>query len=124
MGLTKSELKIMKILWLANRPLSRDEILTLNPDQTWSGSSLHGLLNSLMDKGAVCEAGFKRNGNTWGRLYRACLTYSSFCLDTLAEADGHMDYLLFFRLLIDLVGNDIQIIKEIEKSVKKTINKS
>ena len=38
MELTKSELEVMNVLWQANRPLSRSEILTLSTSKTWKDS--------------------------------------------------------------------------------------
>ena len=40
MELTKSELEVMNVLWQANRPLSRSEILTLSTSKTWKDSSI------------------------------------------------------------------------------------
>ena len=57
MELTKSELEVMNVLWQANRPLSRSEILTLSTSKTWKDSSIHILLNGLLNKNAIKEAG-------------------------------------------------------------------
>ena len=40
MELTKSELEVMNVLWQANRPLSRSEILALSTGKTWKDSSI------------------------------------------------------------------------------------
>ena len=71
MELTKSELEVMNVLWQANRPLSRSEILTLSTSKTWKDSSIHILLNGLLNKNAIKEAGYVRSGKTFGRLYAA-----------------------------------------------------
>ena len=56
--LTKSENEIMELLWREGRPLSRSEIIDLTPDRTWKPASIHILLNSMLEKGAIQVAGF------------------------------------------------------------------
>lgn len=69
MEFTKSELEVMNVLWQTSRPLSRNEILTLSTNKTWKDSSIHILLNSLLKKEAIKEAGYVRTGKAFGRLY-------------------------------------------------------
>ena len=72
MEFTKSELEIMNVLWQANRPLSRSEILTLSTSKTWKDSSIHILLNGLLNKNAIKEAildGIISNNPTEAREY-------------------------------------------------------
>ena len=56
--LTKSENEIMELMWKEGHPLSRSEIIELTPDRTWKSSSIHILLNSMLDKKAIEVAGF------------------------------------------------------------------
>lgn len=74
MNLSKNEIEIMDVLWTAGKPLSRSELIALSVDKTWKESSIHVLLNSLLRKGAVCEAGFVKNGKAIGRTYAAAVT--------------------------------------------------
>ena len=46
MRLTKSELEIMEVLWAADEPLCRADIIARSQDKTWKDSSVHILLNS------------------------------------------------------------------------------
>ena len=64
MELTKSELEVMNVLWKAARPLSRNDIITMSVDKSWKSSSIHILLNGLLKKGAIKEAGFVKSGKT------------------------------------------------------------
>ena len=59
----------MQVLWREANPLTRGEILACCEDKTWKDSSIHILLNSLIDRGAIREAGFTRSGKTWARKY-------------------------------------------------------
>ena len=71
MYLTQNELEIMDVLWEQKRPLSRGELLSLPENKTWMDSSIHILLNSLLRKGAIREAGYAKCGKTSGRVYEA-----------------------------------------------------
>ena len=83
MYLTKNELEIMDVMWEAARPLSRGELMELSVDKTWKDSSVHILLNSLMDKGALHEAGFARCGKTCGRTYAPSVSVEEYYASTL-----------------------------------------
>ena len=78
MKLTKSELEIMNVLWKANRPLTRSDILTLSEDKSWKDNSIHILLNGLLKKEAIREDGFARSGKVWGRLYAANISIDEY----------------------------------------------
>ncbi len=83
MYLTKNELEIMDVLWEQGRPLSRGELLALPENKTWMDSSIHILLNSLLRKGAIREAGYAKCGKTSGRVYAAALSCAEYHVSTL-----------------------------------------
>ncbi|MBR5094062.1 MAG: BlaI/MecI/CopY family transcriptional regulator [Oscillospiraceae bacterium] len=83
MYLTKNELEIMDLLWEQGRPLSRGELLSLPAEKTWMDSSIHILLNSLLRKGAIREAGYAKCGKTSGRVYEAALSCAEYPVSTL-----------------------------------------
>ena len=77
MRLTKSEMEIMTVLWEADHPLSRTEILENSKEKSWKDSSIHILLNSMLEKGAVEVAGFEKMGSHYGRTYAPALSEPS-----------------------------------------------
>lgn len=83
MELTNNEKKIMRIFWSANIPLSRRDIFLLNNDQDWNEQTLHSLLNSLVLKGAIREAGQIKKGKTKSRLYEVQYEFEQFCTELL-----------------------------------------
>ena len=85
MYLTKNELEIMDVLWREGRALSRGEILSLSGDKNWMDSSVHILLNSMLKKGAIREAGFMKCGKTCGRVYEAALSCAQYHVSTLTS---------------------------------------
>ncbi|MDO5714361.1 MAG: BlaI/MecI/CopY family transcriptional regulator [Tissierellia bacterium] len=73
-----NEKQILDTLWREGRPLSRSEIIELTPNKTWKDSSIHILLNQLMDKKAIEVEGFTRTGKTYGRTYQPLLKKADF----------------------------------------------
>lgn len=57
MELTRSELEIMDVLWESETPLSRSDLIAHSEGKSWKNSSVHILLNGLLQKGAIQEAG-------------------------------------------------------------------
>lgn len=68
-NLTKNEQEIMEVLWRENRALSRSEIIDLSEDRSWKASSIHILLNQLIEKEAIKVSGFVKTGKNYGRIY-------------------------------------------------------
>ena len=74
MELTKSEMEIMDVLWASDRPLSRSDLLERSEEKTWKDSSVHILLNGLLQKNAIREAGVVKRSKTYGRTFEPTLT--------------------------------------------------
>ena len=81
--LTKNEIEIMDVLWTEGRALARGEILSCSEDKSWMDSSVHILLNSMLKKGAIREAGFVKCGKTCGRMCEAALSCEEYYVSTL-----------------------------------------
>lgn len=74
MELTRSEMEIMDVLWDADVPLSRADLLERSEEKTWKDSSVHILLNGLLAKGAIVEAGVVKRIKTYGRIFAPTMT--------------------------------------------------
>ena len=83
MELTKSEMEIMDVLWSRQIPMSRSDLLDNGGEKTWKDSSVHILLNGLLQKGAICEAGFVRRSKTYGRTFVPTLTREEYFAKTI-----------------------------------------
>ena len=83
MELTKSEMEIMDVLWGAGVPLSRADLLERSEEKSWKDSSVHILLNGLLQKGAICEAGFVKRSKTYGRTFAPTLTREEYFAATI-----------------------------------------
>ena len=78
--LTKSENEIMDLLWKEGRPLSRSEIIEFTPDRTWKPASIHILLNSMLEKGAIEVAGFVQSTKNYARTFTPTLTADEYAV--------------------------------------------
>lgn len=74
MVLTRSELEIMDVLWASESALSRSDLLERSEEKNWKDSSVHILLNGLLHKGAIREAGFVKRSKTYGRTFLPTMT--------------------------------------------------
>lgn len=83
MELTKSEMEIMDVLWEASKPVSRADLLARPEDKTWKDSSVHILLNGLLQKGAIAEAGLVRRSKTYGRVFVPTMTREEYFASTI-----------------------------------------
>lgn len=83
MELTKSEMEIMDALWEKKIPMSRSDLLELGEEKTWKDSSVHILLNGLLQKGAIREAGFVRRSKTYGRTFVPNMTREEYFATTI-----------------------------------------
>ena len=83
MELTKSEMEIMDVLWDSGKPLSRSDLLERSDGKTWKDSSVHILLNGLLQKGAIREAGMVKRSKTYGRVFAPTMTREEYFADTI-----------------------------------------
>ena len=83
MELTKSEMQIMDVLWGSDVPLSRSDLLEQSEQKSWKDSSVHILLNGLLQKGAIREAGFVKRSKTYGRTFSPTLTREEYFATTI-----------------------------------------
>ena len=83
MELTRSEMEIMDVLWEAGEPLSRSDLLEKSGEKSWKDSSVHILLNGLLQKKAIREAGMVKRSKTYGRIFAPTLTREEYFAETI-----------------------------------------
>lgn len=83
MELTKSEMEIMDVLWEDGGALSRADLLEHSAEKSWKDSSVHILLNGLLAKGAIREAGFVKRSKTYGRTFLPTMTREEYFAMTI-----------------------------------------
>ena len=83
MELTRSEMEIMDVLWEAQVPLSRSDLLERSAEKTWKDSSVHILLNGMLQKNIIREAGFVKRSKTYGRTFVPTMTREEYFATTV-----------------------------------------
>ena len=119
MKLTKSELEIMNVLWRADRPLSRSDILALSTEKSWKDNSIHILLNGMLKKEAIVEAGFTRSGKVWGRLYAPNVSIDEYYNENLFSQTSQKEFPLLFSAMVNREDITADMIDELESILQK-----
>lgn len=119
MELTKSELEVMNVLWSAGCPLSRNDIITRSVDKSWKASSIHILLNGLLKKEAIKEAGFVKCGKTYGRLYDANISCEDYYASKVFARSGKTVLPVLFSALIKSDALTPEMLDEMEAMLQK-----
>ena len=118
---TKSELEILNVLWKADKPLSRSEILEKSENKTWKDNSIHILLNGLLKKELIKEDGFTRSGKVWGRLYAPTFTVEEYYMDMLCSGPK-LDPVHFLNLIFERGNPDPETIKNMEEIIQNALS--
>ena len=101
MELTKSEMEIMDVLWAEGSPLSRSDLLSRSAEKSWKDSSVHILLNGLLLKGAIREAGVVKRSKTYGRTFAPTLTREEYFAATIFSYRHKPEIVGLFAALLE-----------------------
>lgn len=116
MELTRSELEIMDVMWAAGAPLSRSDLLEQSEEKSWKDSSVHILLNGLLQKGAIREAGFVKRSKTYGRTFAPTLTREEYFATTIFSHRYKPEIVGLFEALLkrkDITAEQLDQISEL-----------
>ena len=122
MELTKSEMQIMDVLWASDAPLSRSDLLERSEEKTWKDSSVHILLNGLLAKGAIREAGFVKRSKTYGRTFVPAMTREEYFATTIFSHTHKPQFLGLIRALLSRKDISLSDLEQIEKLVQEKKN--
>lgn len=86
MYLRRSESEIMNALWESQSPLSSSALLAATPQRKWQARSIFAILDGLLEKELIYEAGFTRSGKTIARTFAPTLTYPQFVAMEVASS--------------------------------------
>ena len=114
MELTKSEMEIMDVLWNAGSPLSRADLLDRGEEKTWKDSSVHILLNGLLQKKAIREAGFVRRSKTYGRTFEPNLSREEYFATTIFSHRHKPEMEGLFAALLERPEVDAQVMERLQ----------
>ena len=116
MELTRSEMEIMDVLWASDVPMSRADLLARSEEKTWKDSSVHILLNGLLQKGAIQEAGLVKRSKTYGRVFAPTLTREEYFATTIFSHRHKPEIVGLFAALLkrdDITSADLDAIESL-----------
>ena len=118
--LTNSEKQIMEVLWKSDVPLSSHDIILSSSDKTWKNSSVHLLLNSLLDKELIEVAGFEKRTKNYPRVFKPTLSYVDYILTVLIKnSDKEKRAELLSKLIKQ--EKDTEILKDIMMGIQNRL---
>lgn len=115
MELTKSEMEIMDVLWQDGGSLSRADFLERSAEKSWKDSSIHILLNGLLNKGAIQEVGFVKRSKTYSRTFSPAMTREEYFASTIFSHRYQPEILGLVDALLKRPEINIDTLTEIEK---------
>ena len=118
MELTKSEMEIMDVLWASSEPLSRSDLLEKSEEKTWKDSSVHILLNGLLQKQVIREAGMVKRSKTYGRTFEPTLTREEYFASTIFSHRHKPDIVGLFAALLKREDITVEQMKQIAALVE------
>ena len=118
--LTNSEKQIMEVLWKSDVPLASHDIILSSSDKTWKNSSVHLLLNSLLDKELIEVAGFEKRTKNYARVFKPTLSYVDYILTVLTKnSDKEKRAELLSKLIKQ--ENDTELLKDIMMGIQNRL---
>ena len=99
------------------------------PNKTWKDSTIHLILNRLLEKGLIKETGTVRSGRTYARLFAVTITMEEFLSEKLksdiaycSDKDAHLTGLL--AALLNDPELDKSVLDELEGLIiaRKALN--
>lgn len=119
MRLRESEAEIMDALWSSGEAMSSAALLEAIPERTWKERSIFAILDGLLKKGLIYEAGFVRRGKTIARTFAPTMTYPDF----LAKEANSVSHKPTLSALVSafLASADVteQTLSELEEIIAK-----
>jgi len=86
MHLRQSEMEILEALWASQEPMSSAALLDGIPQRKWKERSIFAILDGLLKKELIYEAGFVRRGKTIARTFAPTMTYADFLAKQMAQS--------------------------------------
>lgn len=118
--LTKTELKIMKLLWQAGRPLSGPEILEISEgERSWKENSLYPTLQHLQNKGAIKVDGLTLERNKYSRTFLPCYSEETYLCFQLLTPNASFNIVRFLDEYLEYAEPSAELLSELEKTISK-----
>lgn len=117
--LTNSEREILETMWKYGESITAINLAKVSTDKTWKTSSVHLLINSLLNKDYIEVVGFEKTAKNYARKFQPVLPRNEFILteilDTFNNSTGEL-----FNYLIAMSSKEelISVKAKIEERLK------
>ena len=109
--LTKSELAIMEV-----EALTASEIIKASGDKEWKNSSIHLMVNALLEKGFLEVAGFKKTTKNYARTFKPTMTKEKyFVRKVMGNTPVEEKKKIYMQLLKEV--NEIETLDTIKEEI-------
>ena len=119
MELTKSEMEIMDVLWEDGGALSRADFLERQKEKSWKDSSIHILLNGLLNKGAIREAGVVKRSKTYGRTFLPTMSREEYFAATIFSHRYQPELTGLFQALLKRSDVNNEVLDNLETMIRE-----
>lgn len=119
MELTRSEMEIMDVMWESGVPMSRSDLLAHSENKTWKDSSVHILLNGLLQKNAIRQAGLVKRSKTYGRVFVPTMTREEYFAGTIFSHRHKPQIVGLFAALLEREEITAEDLSQIAEMVQK-----
>lgn len=119
MELTRSEMEIMDVMWESGVPMSRSDLLAHSENKTWKDSSVHILLNGLLQKNAIRQAGLVKRSKTYGRVFVPTMTREEYFAGTIFSHRHKPQIVGLFAALLEREEITAENLSQIAEMVQK-----
>ena len=119
MELTRSEMEIMDVMWESGIPMSRSDLLAHSENKTWKDSSVHILLNGLLQKNAIRQAGLVKRSKTYGRVFVPTMTREEYFAGTIFSHRHKPQIVGLFAALLEREEITAEDLSQIAEMVQK-----
>ena len=123
MELTKNELQFMAVLWQAGKPMTGAEVLENSVEKSWKDKSLHIMLNRLLQKKAIAEHGFIKDGKKISRTFVPTITREDYYKSVFAGHDSKDLVMLFSAIMRDRLDLDGDTAKKLDGITREWMEK-
>lgn len=112
------------MLWLQEQGLTASEINSSCENKSWKDSSIHLIINSMLEKDVITVDGLRRSGRVYSRVFKAAITPEGYSLvqiqkNTQFAKDKSSSITKLFSSLISSDEINYETISKIEELLKE-----
>ena len=97
--LTNSEREILETMWEYGESITATNLAKVSTSKTWKTSSVHLLINSLLNKDYIEVVGFEKTTKNYARKFQPVLPKTEFILTEILDAFNNSTGELFDSLI-------------------------